>query len=216
MIGKGPLASTALPGWGVCALTGVGDEPAPGMPLRVGPVVRSESGRGVAGQSDFVVLRTLERASVYLGALIDQADRVHEWLEIWVEEAPADDGDGGGGRDLWGDQMAAMAAISQGELIAGDWPSSSAELSALGREGKLKANQLQVGVAPEVLARSRAISLIDGKNGLGQVAAAKAMALAMESARESGISITFVRNTNNVGFLSHYAMINLFHSLCRS
>jgi LDH2 family malate/lactate/ureidoglycolate dehydrogenase len=78
----------------------------------------------------------------------------------------------------------------------------------LGMIGKrIKANQMQVGEAPEVLSRSRALSLIDGKNGLGQVAATRAMALAVENAREFGISITFVRNTNNVGFLSHYAMM---------
>lgn len=72
---------------------------------------------------------------------------------------------------------------------------------------RIKAKMMQVGEAPEIISQSNAISLIDGKNGIGQVAATQAMALAMKNAKEFGIAITFVRNTNNVGFLSHYAMM---------
>ncbi len=133
MIGKGPLSSTVLPGWEVCPLWGhQGEEETASSPLRLGPLVRAESARGVAGQSDFVVLRTLAQATVFLGALVDQAEVVHEWLEIWVEDEANKLEEGGGHADLWADQVAAMAAISGHDLMASDWPSSTAALEALG------------------------------------------------------------------------------------
>jgi len=59
----------------------------------------------------------------------------------------------------------------------------------------------------EIIKESGAVSLVDGKNGLGQVAAEMAMKQSIKQAKEHGISMTFVRNTNNIGFLSYYTMM---------
>ena len=47
-------------------------------------------------------------------------------------------------------------------------------------------------------------AVIDGNNGLGQVAAAEAMKLCIHKAREAGVAVVLVRNTNNIGFLGYY------------
>jgi LDH2 family malate/lactate/ureidoglycolate dehydrogenase len=49
--------------------------------------------------------------------------------------------------------------------------------------------------------------LIDGGNGLGQVAAHRAMTMSIEKARRCGIGCCLVRNTNNIGFLAFYTLI---------
>jgi len=50
------------------------------------------------------------------------------------------------------------------------------------------------------------IAVMDGDNGLGQVAAMKATELAIRKAQTAGIGIVGVRNTNHVGMLSYYIM----------
>jgi LDH2 family malate/lactate/ureidoglycolate dehydrogenase len=72
---------------------------------------------------------------------------------------------------------------------------------------RIKAGMINVPTEASILKGSQAVTLIDGRNGLGQAAAAMAMKLSMERAGEFGISITFVRNTNNIGFLSYYTMM---------
>lgn len=47
-------------------------------------------------------------------------------------------------------------------------------------------------------------ALLDGNDGLGQVAAYRAMRLSIEKAKQVGIAIVGVRNTNNVGALGYY------------
>jgi LDH2 family malate/lactate/ureidoglycolate dehydrogenase len=51
----------------------------------------------------------------------------------------------------------------------------------------------------------KAIAVIDGNNGFGQVAATEAMRLCINKAREAGVALVLVRNTNNIGFLGYYA-----------
>lgn len=72
---------------------------------------------------------------------------------------------------------------------------------------RIQAKMLEVPAEPIILKESKAVTLVDGKNGLGQVAASLAMNIALERAAEFGLGITFVRNTNNIGFLSYYTMM---------
>jgi len=51
----------------------------------------------------------------------------------------------------------------------------------------------------------KATAVIDGSNGLGQVAAAEAMKLCIHKAGEAGVAVVLVRNTNNIGFLGYYS-----------
>ena len=50
-----------------------------------------------------------------------------------------------------------------------------------------------------------ATALIDGNNGLGQVAAAEAMKICINKAKKLGVGMSLVRNTNNIGFLGYYS-----------
>ncbi len=53
---------------------------------------------------------------------------------------------------------------------------------------------------------SKVSLLIDGDNGLGQVAGAKAMEYAIAITREHGMAAVGVRNTNHIGIGAYYAM----------
>jgi LDH2 family malate/lactate/ureidoglycolate dehydrogenase len=52
-----------------------------------------------------------------------------------------------------------------------------------------------------------AITHIDGNNGLGQVAAVEAMQICIDKARNYGVSLSLVRNTNHIGFLGYYTLM---------
>jgi LDH2 family malate/lactate/ureidoglycolate dehydrogenase len=49
--------------------------------------------------------------------------------------------------------------------------------------------------------------LIDGGNGLGQVAAHQAMTMSIQKAQGCGVGCCLVRNTNNIGFLAFYTLM---------
>lgn len=72
---------------------------------------------------------------------------------------------------------------------------------------RIKAGMVNMPTDAVVIKASQAISLIDGHNGLGQAAASLAMQTSIEQADQFGVSMTFLRNTNNIGFLSHYSMM---------
>lgn len=59
----------------------------------------------------------------------------------------------------------------------------------------------------KVIKEDMATGLIDGGNGLGQVAAHRAMTMGMEKAQRCGVGCCLVRNTNNIGFLAFYTMM---------
>jgi LDH2 family malate/lactate/ureidoglycolate dehydrogenase len=52
-----------------------------------------------------------------------------------------------------------------------------------------------------------AITHIDGNNGLGQVAAVEAMQLSIRKARNHGVALALIRNTNHIGFLGYYTLM---------
>jgi len=57
-----------------------------------------------------------------------------------------------------------------------------------------------------VVSESEAVALLDADNGLGQVAASKAMDLAVKKAAKCGIGLTLVRNSNHFGIAGYYSM----------
>jgi LDH2 family malate/lactate/ureidoglycolate dehydrogenase len=59
----------------------------------------------------------------------------------------------------------------------------------------------------KIIKEDIATGLIDGGNGLGQVAAHRAMTMSMEKAGRGGVGCCLVRNTNNIGFLAFYTMM---------
>lgn len=71
---------------------------------------------------------------------------------------------------------------------------------------RVDAGMIQVPTQVTTLKDDGAIALIDGGNGLGQVAAQRAMELSIQKARGFGVGAVLVRNTNHVGILAFYAM----------
>ncbi len=55
--------------------------------------------------------------------------------------------------------------------------------------------------------RGKAFAVLDAGNGLGLVVATKAMEMAIEIAKESGIAVVFVRNSSHFGIAGYYAMM---------
>lgn len=69
---------------------------------------------------------------------------------------------------------------------------------------RVKGGQLTLPTIPYVISDSGATALIDGMDGIGMVAGIAAMELAIRKAREYGIGIVLIRNTNNIGSLACY------------
>jgi len=66
---------------------------------------------------------------------------------------------------------------------------------------------------PEIVRQSGATALIDAHNGLGQVAGAFAMGLAIEKARVADVGVVSVSHSNHYGIAGYYAMMALEHDL---
>ena len=66
---------------------------------------------------------------------------------------------------------------------------------------RAKANMIQIPTRITTIKDNSGTGVLDGGNGLGQVAAYQAMKTSIEKAKQSGLAITVVRNTNNIGSL---------------
>ena len=71
---------------------------------------------------------------------------------------------------------------------------------------RIDARMVSVPTCVTVVTDDGATALLDGGNGIGQVAGRAAMDLSLRKAREIGVGLTLVRNTNNLGFLAFYTM----------
>ena len=83
---------------------------------------------------------------------------------------------------------------------------------------KIYADRLRTGgfktkVRPRVVADNESSALIDAQHGVGQVAAAMAMKLAISKARKTGAAIVSVKNSNHFGAAAFYAMQPLKHGM---
>jgi LDH2 family malate/lactate/ureidoglycolate dehydrogenase len=59
----------------------------------------------------------------------------------------------------------------------------------------------------KVIREDNTTAMVDGGNGLGQVAAHRAMRMSIQKARNFGVGITLVRNTNHIGILAFYTLM---------
>ena len=71
---------------------------------------------------------------------------------------------------------------------------------------RVDAGMIQIPTHLKVIKDEGATGLIDGGDGLGQVAAYRAMEMSIEKARRFGIGSVSVRKTNNVGILAFYTI----------
>jgi LDH2 family malate/lactate/ureidoglycolate dehydrogenase len=74
---------------------------------------------------------------------------------------------------------------------------------------KLLADRIAAGMVSlpthlKVVKQDGTTALIDGGNGLGQMAAHRAMTMSIQNARAFGTGCTLVRNTNHIGILAFY------------
>jgi LDH2 family malate/lactate/ureidoglycolate dehydrogenase len=66
---------------------------------------------------------------------------------------------------------------------------------------------------PTVISCDGATGHVDGANAMGQVVAAFAMSVAIDLAREQGVSFVAVRHSNHFGSCAHYAMMAVRHEM---
>jgi len=66
---------------------------------------------------------------------------------------------------------------------------------------------LNIPTQIKYIADNEATTHIDGNNGLGQVAAAEAMQMCIKKARQYGVALALIRNTNHIGFLGYYPLL---------
>jgi len=64
-----------------------------------------------------------------------------------------------------------------------------------------------------IVTENASTALIDGDRGMGMVVGRRAMQLAMQKAKETGIGIVGVRNSRHYGMSAHYAMQALAHDM---
>lgn len=71
---------------------------------------------------------------------------------------------------------------------------------------RVEARMVALPTRVRVLEDDGATALLDGGNGIGQVAGWRAMEASIRKAQQFGIGLTLVRNTNNLGFLAFYTL----------
>ena len=69
----------------------------------------------------------------------------------------------------------------------------------------IKNGMIKVGAQPEVVFETPVSAVIDAHDGMGQLVAVKAMKMAIEKAKKTGIAIVSVRNSNHYGIAGYYA-----------
>jgi len=68
---------------------------------------------------------------------------------------------------------------------------------------RVKEGILKLPTEPEIIINQDATAVVDGKNGLGPVAGHIAVKVCIEKARQFGIGMVLIRNTNNIGSLAY-------------
>ena len=72
---------------------------------------------------------------------------------------------------------------------------------------RIEARMIRVPTVLHVVREDETTALLDGGNGLGQVAAHRAMSLAIQKAKQFGTGLVLVRNTNHIGILAFYSVM---------
>lgn len=69
----------------------------------------------------------------------------------------------------------------------------------------IERGMISVKAVPEVVFETPVSAVIDGHDGMGQLIAWRAMTMAIEKARKSGVGMVTVRNSNHYGIAGYYA-----------
>jgi LDH2 family malate/lactate/ureidoglycolate dehydrogenase len=69
---------------------------------------------------------------------------------------------------------------------------------------RVEAGMLTLPTRFETIKEDETTAVLDGKNGLGQVAASRGIGLSAAKAKQAGLGMVVIRNTNNLGALGYY------------
>ena len=69
---------------------------------------------------------------------------------------------------------------------------------------EITSGMVKPGAAPEIVLETPVSAVIDGNDAMGQLLGVKAMDLAVEKAKKSGIGLVSVRNSNHYGIAGYY------------
>jgi LDH2 family malate/lactate/ureidoglycolate dehydrogenase len=72
---------------------------------------------------------------------------------------------------------------------------------------RIDARMIRIPTEIKIVREDSTTSILDGGNGLGQVAAHRAMKMSIQKARELGVGVTLIRNTNHIGILAFYTLM---------
>jgi LDH2 family malate/lactate/ureidoglycolate dehydrogenase len=72
---------------------------------------------------------------------------------------------------------------------------------------RIDARMIHIPTPLKVIRDDNTTAILDGGNGLGQVAAHRAMKMSIQKAKNLGIGLTLVRNTNHIGILAFYTLM---------
>ena len=75
----------------------------------------------------------------------------------------------------------------------------------------IRAGAIRFGRSLTTVREGPSFALVDGNSGPGQVCATRAMEIALEKARESGVACVWVRNSNDFTMATNYAEMALEH-----
>ena len=70
----------------------------------------------------------------------------------------------------------------------------------------IRTGNINIRGEPEIIIERGATAVIDAHNGLGQPVGIKAMELAIKKAKEYGVSLVLVRNSNHFGIAGYYSL----------
>jgi L-2-hydroxycarboxylate dehydrogenase (NAD+) len=77
----------------------------------------------------------------------------------------------------------------------------------------LRDGSVDAKAEPELIHQAASTGVLDGRSGLGPVAATKATRIAIEKARQTGAGFIAVTNSRHYGAASHYSMMALEHDM---
>lgn len=104
--------------------------------------------------------------------------------------------------------------ISDVLLMSDDFGIESHGMQRLVRYHKgIESGLIDIKAKPEVVFETPISAVIDGHSGMGQLIGHKAMEMAIEKAKKSGVGIVSVRNSNHYGIAGYYARMAMDEGL---
>ena len=104
--------------------------------------------------------------------------------------------------------------ISDVLIMSDDFGIESHGMQRLVRYHKgIESGLIKIDAKPEVVFETPISAVIDGHSGMGQILGHKAMEMAIEKAKTSGVGIVSVRNSNHYGIAGYYARMAMDQGL---